>query len=187
MSTPDPTNPTITPHGAMLRDDNDQPVQGFGMRLSNSKTLTGNNTTVPVPIFTVTGTVEVLALYGVVTTALGANNTAAYWRLNDGSNQSNITLNTGTSLSAAPVGSSIVKKALAATALSLLSSATEIVSEPAAAEGNYFSPFIAQQINPVAATNIEFVYTTTDAPTSGTIQFFVNYIPISQGSSISTV
>src|ERR1700734_2691868 len=132
--TNDPAIPAITPKGAQLRDDNDSPVSGFGVTISNSKTLSANNTTANVPIFSVVGTVEVLALYGVVTTVLG-NNTAAYWRLNDGTNTPAITLSTGTTLSAEPVGSYIVKKPLATTALTYSSSAASTVVEPAAAEG----------------------------------------------------
>ncbi len=114
--------------GVQLRDDNDSPVTGFGLILSNSKTLVGTAAATVVPIFHVTGTVQVLGLWGVVTTVLGVNNTAAYWRLNDQTNQSSITLSTGTALSAAPVGSIIVKKDVASAALTLLSSSQERVN-----------------------------------------------------------
>lgn len=172
--------------GSMLRDDNDQPVSGTGLTVSNSKTLVGNNTTVNVPIFTVVGSVQVLALWGNVTTALGANNTAAYWRLNDATNQSNITLNTGTTLSAATVGAVIVKKGLAAAALTFLNGDQERVSEPTTLETTYFSPFVAVAKNGTT-TNIEFTYSTTDTPTSGVINFYVQYIPLGSGSKITTV
>lgn len=172
--------------GAMLRDDNDNPVLGTGLTLSNSKTLVGNNTTVAVPIFTVTGSVQVLAIWGNVTTTLGANNTAAAWRLNDGSAQSDITLSTGTTLSGLTAGSIIVKKGLAAAALTSLSNSQERVSEPTTLETMYFSPFVAVA-KAATTTNIEFVYTTTDTPTSGVINFYVQYIPLGQGSKIQTV
>lgn len=176
---------TIVQSGSMLRDDNDQPVQGTGLTLSNSKTLVGSGATVNVPIFHITGSVQVLALWGNITTTLGANNTAAYWRLNDQTNQSNITLNTGTTLSGAVAGAVIVKKGLATAALTLLNADQERVSEPTTLETPYFSPFVAVQ-KAGATTDIEFTYTTTDTPTSGVINFYVQYIPIGSGSKITT-
>lgn len=174
-----------TQMGSMLRDDNDQSVQGTGLTLSNSKTLSGNNTTVAVPVFHVTGTVLVYAIWGNITTTLGANNTAAYWRLNDQAAQVDITLATGTTLSGAAAGSTIVKKGLAAAALALLNNSAGRVSEPTTLETLYFSQFVALQ-KTAATTDIEFVYTTTDTPTSGVINFYVQYIPIGSGSRITT-
>lgn len=173
-------------YGSLAIDDNDKPVQGFGLIVSNSKILTGNNTTVNVPIFTVQGSVLINAIYGVVTTALGANNTATYWRINDGTTQSNITLNTGTTLSAATVGATIVKKGLAAAALTFINADQGRVSEPTTLETSYFSPIEVTAKNGTT-TNIEFTYTTTDTPTSGVINFYVGYLPIGQGSKIVQV
>lgn len=176
----------LVPQGSMLRDDNDSPVLGTGLTLSNSKTLTGNNTTVAVPIFHVTGTVQVLAIWGNITTVLGANNTATYWRLNDQTAQVNITLNTGTDISAAVAGSTIVKKGLAAAALTFNNASAGRVSEPTTLETIYFSPFVITQKTGGVTTDIEFVYSTTDTPTSGVINFYVQYIPIGSGSKITT-
>lgn len=168
------------------RDGNRIPITTDGIVSIDSQVLTGNNTTVNVPLFTITGSIEVRGLWGVVTTVLGANNTAAYWRLNDQSNQSNITLNTGTTLSAAAAGSTIVKKGLAAAALTLLSASQERVSEPTTLETTYFSPFVATAL-PGAATNIEFTYTTTDAPTSGAIDFYLRWLPLSKNATVKTL
>lgn len=176
----------LTGIGAQLRDDNDSAVSGAGLVISNSKTLVGSNTTVAVPIFHVTGTIQVLALYGVVTTTLGANNTAAYFRLNDQTAQVNITLNTGTTLSGLVAGSTIVKKGLAAAAIVALDAAAGRVSEPTTLETLYFSPFVAMQKTAGVTTDIEFVYTTTDTPTSGVITFAIQYLPIGSGSKITT-
>lgn len=166
-----------------FRDANSIPITTDGVVSVDTQTLIGNNTTVNVPIFTIQGSVEVRGLWGVVTTVLGANNTAAYWRVNDQTNQSNITLNTGTALSAAPVGSLIVKKGLAAAALTLLSASQERVSEPTTLETPYFSPFTVTAL-PTATTNIEFTYSTTDTPTSGQIQFFLRWLPITTNSNV---
>lgn len=172
--------------GTQPRDDNDSPISGPGVFLSNSKTLIGNNTTVAIPVFHVTGSVQVLGLWANITTTLGANNTAAYWRLNDQTNQSDITLSTGTTLSAAPAGSIIVKKGLAAAALTLLSASQERISEPTTLETSYFSPFVAVQKTGGVTTDIEFVYSTTDTPTSGVINFSIQYLPLGSGSKITT-
>lgn len=154
--------------------------------ISNSQTLSGSNTTVATPIFRLTGTVEVLRLWGVITTTLGSNHTAAYWRLNDQSAQANITLNTGTTLSAKVAGSSIVKKGLVAAALTLLDNATGVVSEPTALETFFYTPF--QIVKKTAAqTDIEYVYTTTNTPTTGVIQHFVEYIPRSADGALAAV
>lgn len=175
---------TLTQRGALLIDDNMKPVQwASGLTSTDAQVLTGNGTTVNVPIFGVTGQVTVLALWGVVTKVLG-NNTAAYWRLNDQSAQTNITLNTGTSLTSAAVGATLAKKGLATAALTLLSAAAGDISEPTTLETPYFSPFVAVQKTGGITTNIEFVYTTSDTPTSGAITFYAVWYPLSQGSEL---
>lgn len=158
------------------RDGNAVPITYGGLITTDAQILVGNNTTVAVPIFTVTGAIEVTALYGVISTTLGANNTAAYWRFNDGSTQNNITLNTGTVLSGAVAGGVIAKKALVATALSLITAASAKVDE-SSANLPFFQPFVLQA-NPAATSNIEFVYSTTDTPTSGAITFYIRWAPL---------
>lgn len=169
------------------RDANRVPITQLGLLSTDSQTLVANNTTAAVPIFSISGSVLVNSLYGIVTTALGANNTAAYWRLNDGTAQSNITLNTGATISAATVGASLVKKGLATAALTLLDATQERISEPTTLETIYFSPFLAQQKTAGVATNIEFVYTTTDTPTSGAITFYLGWVPLSADGQVTTL
>lgn len=176
---------TIFPGGALPIDANGKGIPQFGFFAADAQVLSASGATKAVPIFTVKGTVLINSIYGVVTTTLG-NNTAAYWRLNDGSNTPAITLSTGTTLTGAAAGSTIVKKALAATALTLLNNSASVVSEPAAAEGNYFSPFVVEQIT-AGTTNIEFVYTTSDTPTTGAITFFVGWTPLSAGATITSL
>src|SRR6266403_6193951 len=113
-----------------FRDANRVPITTDGLIAQVSQTLSGSNTTVSTALFTITGTVEIRGIWGVVTTDLGANNTAAYWRVNDQTAQSDVTLATGTTLSAVKAGSTIVKKGLAAAALVLLNNSHERVSEP---------------------------------------------------------
>lgn len=38
-----------------------------------------------------------------------------------------------------------------------------------------------------AATNIEFVYSTPDTPTSGQIQFFIRWLPLSIDASVKAL
>lgn len=172
--------------GSLWIDANHKPIQGDGVVTKSSLTLSGSNATVASPIFHLTGAVEVRALYGVITTDLGANNTAAYFRLNDQTAQVNITLNTGTALSAAKAGSVITKAGLAAAALTLINNSAGRVNEPTTLETPYFSPFVVTK-KTAATTDIEFVYTTTDTPTSGVIQFFVRWLPISIDGKLGSV
>lgn len=167
---------------AFIHDANHQPITWRGIISTDPQTLSGNNTTVAVPIFTISGKVEVTALYGSITTTLG-NNTAAYWRTNDGSTQNSITLNTGTSLTSAIVGGIISKKAGVGTALTLTAGTSGQVMESTTAGATYFQDFVLIA-NPLATTNIEFVYTTTDTPTTGAINFHIRWVPLTAASTI---
>ncbi len=175
-----------TVRASFFRDQNRVPLTVDGIITTDTQTLVGSNATVAVPIYTVSGSIEVRGLWGVVTTVLGANNTAAYWRFNDGTAQSNITVNTGTTLSAAGADSIIVKKGLAAAALTLLTSDQERVSEPTTLETPFFSPFVLTAKTTVTS-NVEFVYSTTDTPTSGVIQFFIRWLPLSNGANVTAL
>ena len=172
------------------RDANGVPITFNGITLpSNPQTLTGTSANSPIitPIFGITGTVLVTGIYGVVTTVLGANHTTAYWRLNDQTAQVSITASSGTTLSTLGVGTTIVKKGLAAAALTALDSAAGRISEPTTLETLYFSPFVAMQKTGGVATNIEYVYSTTDTPTSGAITFYITFVPVSPNGTITAL
>jgi hypothetical protein len=151
--------------------------------VTKSQTLSASGATAATAIFGVTGCVEVLRLWGVVTTTLGANHTAAAYRLNDQTAQVDITLNTGTALSAAAAGSVIAKAGLAAAAVVLINNSAGRVNEPTTLETTYFSPFVLTK-KTAATTNIEYRYTTSDTPTSGVIQHFVEWRPVSADGSL---
>lgn len=170
-----------------LLDANGRTFSGYGITSQKSVTLSGNNATVAVPLFRVTGTVEVVALLGVVTTVLGANNTAAFFRLNDQTAQPDITLNTGVTLSGLGVGTVIAKKGLAAAAAVAINSSAGRVNEPTTLETDYFGRFLATQKVGGINTDIEFVYSTTDTPTSGVIQFFLRWYPVSLDGNITVL
>ncbi len=166
----------------LWRDSNQTPIQAGGVVSQKTQILTGSNATVNTPIFRITGTVQVIALYGVVTTTIGANHTAGLYRLNDQTAQVAITAS-GATLSGLAVGTTIVKKGLAAAALTLLDNAAGRVSEPTTLETSYFSPFVVMK-KTGANTDIEYGYATTDTPTSGAIQHFCCWLPISRDASV---
>lgn len=168
------------------RDANGVPITTDGLTTDNTLTFTGSNTTVATPVFRITGSIEVRALWGVVTTALGSNHTAAHWRLNDQTAQPVITLVTGTTLSSIAAGSVIVKKGLVGAALAKLDNAAGVISEPTTLETPYFSPFVFVK-KTAATTDIEYVYTTTQTPTTGAIQFFVRWLPITVDGNVIAV
>lgn len=165
------------------RDANYVPITTDGVVSNKVQTLTGNNATVVTALFRVTGSIEIRGLWGVVTTDLGANNTAAYYRLNDQTAQVNITLNTGVTLSAVKAGSTIVKNGLAAAAAVLINNSAGRVNEPTTLETTFFSPFTVVK-KTAANTDIEFVYSTTDTPTSGVIQHFIRWLPLSADANV---
>lgn len=154
------------------------------IRSSVSSTLSASNTTASNTLWTVTGDIYVSRIYGVVTTALSSNVTAAHWRMNDGTNTPAITLATGTTLSSAGVGALIQKKGLVAAALVLSNSDQVRVSEHATSGLDPDTGFTIVSKN--GATNtIEFRYTTTNTPASGVIQFFLEWVPVSASGSIA--
>lgn len=175
---------TLLP-ASFWRDQNSVPLTIDGIISVDSQVLIGSGVTVAVPIFSIIGAVQIQAIWGIVTTALG-NNTAAAFRFNDGSAQSDITLATGTTLTGVPQNSLIVKKGLAAAAVTLLSASQERVSEPTTLETWYFSPFVLVEKTGNVATNIEFVYTTTDTPTTGAIDFYIRWLPLTKIANVTS-
>lgn len=174
--------------GSIPRDANRVPIQYYGCQSTEIQTLSGNNATVSTPLFHITGSVIVHALYGVVTTALGSNVTAAYWRLNDQTAQVNISLNTGTTLSSLAAGSVITRDSIATVALTADNATAGKIRDPVAATAtDAFMPFVAVQKTGGIQTDIEFTYSTTNTPTSGVIQHFLNWQPLSVDGNVQAV
>lgn len=165
-------------------DDNGRPIDLGGFRSRATLTTDASNETKVEPLFRVSGSIIVEKLYGVVTTALGSNQTAAYWRLNDQTAQSNISLNTGTTMSSAAVGAVLTRSGLAGAALTKLDSDQGRVSDPTTLQTKNFTPFMVVAKNG-ANTDIEYVYSTTSTPTSGKISFFCVWQPVSQAASVT--
>lgn len=149
-----------------------------------SVTLNADNTTKSHVLWTVTGAVEILKLGGIVTTVLGSNVTAAHWRIDDQTAQPVITAAAGTTLSSAAAGSVILKTGLAAAALTLIDNSAGRVNHGAAIADNMHCPFIVtKKLN--ATTTIDFRYTTTNTPTSGVIQFYIEYVNLSVDGALT--
>lgn len=175
--------PTIP--GSFWRDANWVPIADDGVTSSKAITLSGNNTTVATPLFRVTGNVEVRALYGVVTTTLGSNQTAAHWRTNDQTATLPISASAGTTVSSLGVGSLLVRKSLVSVALTADNSTAAKVIDPVAATApGVFMPFqVVQKVGGVN-TDIEYVYTTTNTPTTGAITFYIRWVPLTEDSNL---
>lgn len=167
------------------RDGNRVPITQFGFSAQKEITLSANNTTANVALFTITGSVRVHSLQGVVTTVIGSNHTAAYWRLNDQTAQPAISLATGTTVSSAAVGSLLLRNSVAAVALTLDNASAGRVRDPVAATApDVAMPFDVVQKTAGVLTQIEYVYTTTNTPTSGAIKFTANWLPLSDDGAL---
>ncbi len=149
-----------------------------------SSTLAASNTTASNVLFTFTGSILVTRLYGVVTTVLSSNVTAAHWRANDQTNTPAITAAAGTTLSSAAVGAVISKAGLAAAALILTNSDEARVREHATSGMSPDVPFSLTAKNGVVNT-IDFRYTTTNTPATGVILFGMDWMPLSEGATVS--
>lgn len=155
---------------------------------SKEITLSGNNTTVATPIFRVTGSVKVKKLYGVVTTALGSNMTAAHWRTNDQTATLPVSAAAGTTISSFAINSMLTRHSLVAVALKAdNASAAKVVDPVAATAPDVHMPFEVVQKTGAVQTDIEFVYTTTNTPTSGAIKFYAVFEPLTEGSDLRAV
>lgn len=144
-----------------------------------SVTLNVSNTTGSKVVFTITGAVWVLGLWGEVTTIISANHTKGHFRLNDGAATIDMSESgTGIALSGLAVGTLFYKESLLAVALNLKTNAAGFVEEPASAGQPAMSPFIVGK-KTGQTTTIDYRYTTTDAPSSGAVLFNALWVPLS--------
>jgi len=168
-----------------MRDDNRMIFSGY---FSEDKDVTfvGDGATVAVPIFTVTGAVRVLGIWGFVTTVFGASHTAAHWRINDqAATDQVITAAAGTDLSDISPGGLILKDGLKAAALTYKTADAGSLLEPTTLQTRILSPFTIIQKTGGIQTDIEYVYTTADSPTSGAMRFSVGFVPLSSDGDIA--
>lgn len=176
------------PAQTYTRDGNRVPITRYGFKSQFTQTLSGSNTTVATPLFRVTGLVNFRALYGEVTTALGSNITAAHWRTNDQTATLPISAAAGTTLSSFTAGSMITRKSIVSVALTGdNASAAKVIDPVAATAPDVFMPFLVEQKTGGINTDIEFVYTTTNTPTSGVIVHTVLWEPISSDGNVTVL
>lgn len=152
------------------------------MRVTSSKTLTASGTTANVQIFRVTGQVQILALWAIVTTTIGPNHTGQKFLVTDGSASADLSAAASAPLSAAPVNSLLVP-AGAATPLN------PVLSDQARGGlgtlGN--NPIGELTEKHGTATYVVYQYATTDAPTSGALKVYLEYKPLSDDGAVVAV
>ena len=167
-------------------DGHGRPIYGDSpFKAVNEIVFVGDGATVAVPLFHTTGSVMVTRLWGIVTTAF-ENHTAAHWRVNDQTATDQvITKATGTDLSDISIGAMILKDDLATGALTYKTSDAGSLLEPATAQTMIFSPFTVTQKTGDIQTDIEYVYTTSDSPTTGAMTFSASYYPLSVGAVLT--
>lgn len=169
---------------SFFRDANRVPITTDGVLTTKTLTFSGDGAHTN-PIFTLTGGIEIRGLWGVITTDLGSNVTAAAWRINDQTAQVYLTAVGGTTLSSKKAGSMIVKKGLVATALSLVDNAAGAILEPGVVGTIDLTPVIILK-KTAAVTQVEFCYTTNNT-SAGEIQFFVRWLPMTSDSDLVAV
>lgn len=168
------------------RDANRVPITYMGMISSKTITLVGSNNTYNIPLFTLTGSVQINALWSVVTTVIGVNHTAATWRINDQTTPIYLAVVAGVTLSGLAAGTMLIKKGLVGTAPTLISNAVSVVTEAAAVATNIFTPVIITAKTGVL-TQLEYHYATTDTPTTGAIETFAAYVPLTEDATLLSV
>jgi hypothetical protein len=160
-------------------DSNGNPIYGDSpFKVSKHHTLVGSNATVVVPIFTLTGSVMITRIWAEITTVIGANHTAASFRINDQTAQVYLTAVGGVTLSAKKAGCIVAKTGLVAAAAVLIDNAAGAIAEPTTLQTNVFTPVVITK-KTAAKTQIEYRYATTDTPTTGAMTFYVAYYPLS--------
>jgi len=153
--------------------------QSSGEYVYKTITLSANNTSASVNIFQLTGTVEVMQIFGSIATKTTlANLTAWYFDLYDSTASVPLTKNDGV-LSAMAVGTIFYKNAAASVTMAIGNNAAWAMEE-AATGVKAFMPFMITQ-KTWANTYIRFNYTTTDAPINATLRISVRYRPHTAG------
>lgn len=161
-----------TPEGAIIR-------AGY-KHLDATITLDANNTSANVNCFELTGPMKFDSIHATILTADTLTNcTNVYFDLWDGSASTVLTKVTGAALSGEGVGTFMVKTAIAATALSVMTTSAGNLLEVSGQK-------VSQEFHLMAksgATNyIRFNYTTTDTPIDATIEVHVHYSSIDSGT-----
>lgn len=154
-----------------------------GDMVTKVATLNLNNTTGSINLFQITGAVEIIKLFGVLTAKTTLTNcTNAYVDLYDSTTAVNISKATTLTLSGMTVGGIIYKNAVATSVLQLADANVGNIAEGAQALSFY--RFMAVQKSG-ANTYIRFTYSTTDAPSNAQMTFYVEYRPLGTGTLVA--
>lgn len=145
-------------------------------------TINGDDATVNVNCFQITGSVEVMKIYGKVLTKTVLDScTDINFNLNDSTATVQLTKSTtATALSNLAIGTIFIKNSVAADAVAVANNAAGALTEPATGNKAYF-PFIVTQ-KTGANTYIRFTYTTAGNAQNSTFQIWVEYRPIGVGT-----
>lgn len=159
--------------------------RGIGEPVSKAATMNVNNGTTSVNLFTVTGSIQVLKLWGVLTTATTLTNcTNLHFDIYDGSAATAITKNTGTTLSGLAVGTTVVKTELSASNLTLMNNATGVLSEASVTKG-LAEFFLAKKTG--VTTYVRLTYTSTDTPANAVMTVYAEYRKLSSDGALTAV
>lgn len=174
---------TAAPASKTVESVYDHLELAIGSLVNKTITLNVNNNTQSLNCFQLTGTVEVLRLYGeITTTGTFTNCTNVFFELYDSTAFRDITKSgAGAVLSGMAVGTFIVKNAAKGTALVVANNATGIVTEGSTAK-IFEQFFLTQKIS--ANTYIRFTYTSSDAPIAATITVYCDYIAFGSGTLV---
>jgi len=158
-----------------------------GHVLSNDITISANNTSANIDCFQITGSIEILRIYGAIKTITTlANCTAAYFDLFTAGDAADVITKNNGVLSGMAVGTFFTKEAVKTETMTVINNATISVTEPATNKKT-FTPFIVTQ-KTGADTFIRFNYTTSDAPANAVFTVYVEYRePPNEGGSIVAV
>lgn len=137
-----------------------------------------NNTTGSYALWTVTGAIFTLGLWGEVTVALSSNHTSAGFRLVEDAGVSNLTSINAT-LSSAPIGSIIGANGNSVSPISLVLDQARVSSPGTPTYLNLCNTITGQ-----TTSTIEYRYTTTNTPSSGTFDFYLFWTPATSGASV---
>ena len=155
--------------------------QGVGKGvLQATIALDANNATKAHDVFEVSGIVKIKRLRGVLKTKTTLTNmTDCHFNLNDGTIDVPITLDNGLTMSTVAVGSIVDRINVATSVANFVNVATCAVNDSQWADFWQSEFVVAQKAS--TTTNIQWVYTTTDAPIDATMDFYVEFEGINGG------
>lgn len=156
--------------------------RGEGFHLDVESTLSANNTSQTINIAQVTSSVQIIGIFGQITSATTLTNaTGAYLDLWDGTNSVDITNSSGgASFGGFAVDAVLYKGQAASQVLDTIQNDQARVTEPSA-DKKQFQPFIITQ-KTGTNTYLRFTYTTTDAPIDAEIEWHIFYKHLNGGT-----